>query len=199
MGKRLDTVTSHTRNVDGFQQALAHVREVASQRMPDPNAESLTPSRKRATSGPKSAFSPAIKLKPPKALDLPPVLQDALRHAGVSFNQDSVEALQESLIKTQIEREKKLEDHYVSVSSSTHERLAERFSQADADLRAILDALYSHTPFQQIRLTNPKLEEQLREMERELEKSDHKLLSAEANELSLSDPKVRAFISRYGK
>lgn len=198
MGKRLDTVTSHTKSVDGFQQALAHVNAAAAQRMLDPSAEALTPSRKRTTSGPKSALF-GIKLKPTKALDLPPALQDALRHAGISFNQDSVEGLQESLIKTQLEREKKLEDHYISASSSTHERLGERFGKADVDLRAILDALYSHTPFSQIHLTSLELEEQLKDMERELVDSDHKLLNAETNQLSPSDPKVRAFVGKYGK
>ncbi|KAF2714242.1 hypothetical protein K504DRAFT_368685 [Pleomassaria siparia CBS 279.74] len=199
MGKRLDTVTTHMENVDDFQQALAHVKAAASQRMPAADTEALTMPRRRTTSGPKSNLFTAIKLKPTKSLDLPPVLQDALRQAGISFNQDSVEALQDSLVRTQLEREKKLENHYVSASSSTHERLAERLDKADVDSRTILDALYSHTPFSQVHLTNPELEKQLKELEKEMEESDHKLLSAESNQLSLSDPKVRAFIGKYGK
>jgi hypothetical protein len=199
MGKRLETVTSHAQKVDDFQQALAHVNQAASQRMLVADAETMTPTLKRTTSGPKSNFFAGVRLKPSKALDLPPVLQDALRHAGISFNQDSVEALQDSLARTQLEREKKLEEHYITASSSTHERLAERFGKADGDLRTILDALYSHTPFAQIHLTNPELEKQLRDMEMELEENDQKLLSAETSQLSLSDPKVRAFISKFGR
>jgi hypothetical protein len=36
-------------------------------------------------------------------------------------------------------------------------------------------------------------------MEADLENKSHDLLEAEHNELSLSDPKVRAFIKKYGK
>lgn len=199
MGKRLDTVTSHTQQVDGFQQALAHVNSTALHRMSDPTAEALTPSRKRTTSGPKASIFGGFKLNPPKTLDLPPVLQDALRHAGISFNQDSVEALQDSLARTQLEREKKLEKHYISASSSTHEMLAGPLGKADRDMRAILDALYSHAPFSQIHLTNPEVERELRVMETELEDSDQKLLSAETSQLSLNDPRVRAFVSKFGR
>lgn len=198
MGKRLGAITDHTKNVDEFQQALAHINAAALQRMPDLNTEALTPSRRRATSGPKSAFPP-MKLKPSKALELPPALQDALRHTGISFNQNSVEALRESLAQTQIEREKKLDGHYSAASSSMHDRLAERLGKADRDTRAVLDALFSHTPFTQINLTNPKLEEELKKMERKLQNADRELLNAESSELSLSNPKVRAFISKYGK
>jgi hypothetical protein len=140
-----------------------------------------------------------VKLKSIRALDLPPALQDALRYAGISFNQDSVEALQDCLVRMHLEREKKLEEHYVSASSSTHKRLAERIGQADGDLRSIMDALYSHTPFSSIQLSNPELESELRDMERQLEDGDQKLLSAETNQLSLSDPMVRAFISKFGR
>lgn len=199
MGKRLDTVTAYTRNVDEFQQALTHISEAAAKRIPDANGEPATPARKRTISTPKSAFSPAIKLKPSKSLDLPPALQEALRHASISFNQDSVDALLDSLSNIQLERNTKLQDHYSSSSSSAHENLAERFSKADGELKTILNALYSHTPFQQVQLTNPKLENRLGNMEKELEKADQQLLEAEANELSLSDAKVRSFIGKYGK
>lgn len=198
MAKRMDTVTSHTKKLDEFQQALAHVNHQASQRISETTGEPSTPSRRRVNSGPKSAFSPTLKLKPTKSMDLPPALQDALRQAGVSFNQNSIESLQETLVMTQLEREQKLEDHCAIASSSTYERLAERLGKADVDLRAILDVLYSHTPFQQVNMTNPKLEEQIRKTEDELADADQKLLDAEANELSLNDPKVKAFIEKYG-
>jgi hypothetical protein len=140
-----------------------------------------------------------VKLKPTKALDLPIALQDALRHAGISFAHDSIESLQDALTRAQLERARKLQDHYESSAISTHEKLAERFSRADAATRIIMDALYKHTPFQQVNLTNPGLEEQSRAMERELEEKDSELLDAEGSELSLSDPRVRAFIAKYGR
>lgn len=140
-----------------------------------------------------------VKLKPSKTLDLPVALQDALRHAGIPFNQDSIEALQDTLIHAQAEREKKLQDHFDSTSTSTHDRFAERSSKADSDLRVILDALFKHTPFHQVHLSNARLERQLRDMEADLETKNHELMEAESNELSLSDPKVRAFIKKYGK
>jgi hypothetical protein len=144
-------------------------------------------------------FTPMVKLQPTKTLDLPAALQDALRHAGMLFNQDSVEALQDSLIHAQLEREKKLQDHYASTSTSTHDRLAERSSQADRDARVIADALFKHTPFQQVHLANARLGKQLRDMETELEMKDRELVEAEHNELSLSDPRVRAFVAKYGR
>lgn len=140
-----------------------------------------------------------VKLKPTKTFDLPAALQDALRHAGISFHHDSIEALQESLVQAQLERDKKLQDHFESSSISTHDRLAERSSKADGDLRVILNVLYKHTPFQQVNLTKASLDAQLKAMERELEEKDRELLEAEGNELSLSDPKVKAFIAKYGK
>lgn len=199
MGKRLDTVTTYTKNVDEFQQALAHIEGAATTRMPNVGEESSTTARKRTPSGLKSVFSPALKLKPSKTLDLPPALQDALRHANISFNQDSIEHLLESLSKVQLEREKKLQDHYGSSSDSVHGTLAERLSRADSDLNTILKGLYSHTHFQQVHLTDPRLGDELKRMEKELDEAEDQLLSAEANGLSLSDPKVRAFIAKYGK
>ena len=199
MGKRLDTITATTTDVGEFQQALTHIGDAASKRLPNPHTARPTPPRRRTTSGPSLAFTPMVKLKPTKTLDLPAALQDALRHAGIPFNQESIEALQDSLIHAQLEREQKLHDHYESTSTSIHDRLAERSSKADGDLRIIHDALYKHTSFQQVSLTNPLLEKQLKSMEKELEQKDHQLLEAEGNELSLSDPKVRAFIAKYGR
>lgn len=140
-----------------------------------------------------------VKLKPTQTLDLPAALQDALRHAGVPFNQDSIEALQDSLIHAQLEREKKLRDHYQTSSTSSHEKLAERSRTADGDLQVIRDALYKHTPFQQVSLTDPRLEKQLKAMEKDLEDKERELLDAEGSELRLSDPKVRAFVAKYGR
>ncbi|KAH5298617.1 hypothetical protein HBI18_041650 [Parastagonospora nodorum] len=199
MGKRLNTITTSTQDVDGFQQALAHVSDAASKRLPEAHAIRPTPPRRRTTSEPLSAFTPMVKLKPSKTLDLPVALQDALRHAGIPFNQDSIEALQDSLIRAQAEREGKLREHYASTSTSTHDKLAQRSSKADADLRVIVDALFKHTPFQQVHLTDARLDRQLRDLEAEVEKKNHELLEAEGNVLSLSDPKVRAFVNKYGK
>lgn len=198
MGKRLGVVTEHTKTIDDFQQAVAHVSHAASSRLQDAAVEISSPARKRTTSGPKAPFSPAIRLKPSKALDLPPALADALRHAGVSFNQDNPSTLGETLLTTHLEREKKLQEHYGSSVSATHKSLAERLSRADTDLKAVLDALYSYTPFKQVHMTNPELEGELRKMERELENKGADILEVETREVSLSDPKVRAFVEKYG-
>jgi len=199
MGKRLDTITSSTKDVNELQQALAHISDAASKRLPDAHAARPTPPRRRTTSGPLLAFTPMVKLKPTKTLDLPAALQDALRYAGVPFNQDSIEALQDSIIHTQLEREKKLQAHFQSTSVSSHDQLAERSRTADTDLQVIHDALYKHTPFQQVNLTDRRLETQLKAMDKDLEGKERELMEAEGNELSMSDPKVRAFVKKYGK
>ncbi|KAJ4363064.1 hypothetical protein N0V83_010184 [Neocucurbitaria cava] len=198
MGKRLETITTSANDSDEIQQALAHINRAAAKRMSDTHVPAPTLTRKRTTSVP-LGFTPMVKLKPTKAFDLPAALQDALRHAGISFNQDNIESLQDWLVHAQIERDNKLQDHYGSTSISVHDRLAERSSKADGDLRVVLNSLYKHTPFRQVSLTKPKIDEQLKAMERELEEKDRELLEAEGNELSLSDPKVRAFMARYGK
>ncbi|KAF1976345.1 hypothetical protein BU23DRAFT_528810 [Bimuria novae-zelandiae CBS 107.79] len=199
MAKRLDTVTEYTQNVDEFQQALAQINQAAAKRVPKPELAAPRPPHRRTASGRNSIFSPALKLKPSQALDLPPALQDALRHANVSFNQDSIEALQESLTTIQLERTKKLQDHYDSASISTQGILAERLSKADSELRSILGPLYKQTPFRQVNLTDAKLEKELKKIDRELEEANEQLLSAEAQEMSLDDPKVRAFVAKYGR
>jgi hypothetical protein len=199
MGKRLDTITTNSKDVDEFQQALAVINGATAKRFPDTHTARPTPPRRRTTSGPSLAFTPMVKLKPTKTLDLPTTLQDALRYASIPFNQESIEALQDSLLRTQLEREKKLEDHYRSTSTSTHARLAERSSKADSDIRVITDTLFKHTPFQQVHLASPRLGKQLRDMENDVETKNHELIEAESNELNLSDPKVRAFIAKYGK
>jgi hypothetical protein len=198
MSKRVDTITTITRDVDDLQQVLLHLNDATKKRLPETHAVRPTPPR-RLTSGNSLAFTPMVKLRPNKSLDLPAALQDALRHAGVPFYQDSSEALQDTLIHAQLEHEKKLHDHYVSTSTSSHDRLAERSSKADSDLQVIHDALYRHAPFQQVHLTDPKLDEQLKLMEMDLEDKDRELLEAEGNELSLSDPRVRAFVAKYGR
>lgn len=199
MSKRLSTVTKSTKHADEFQRALAHINSAALQRMPDIQPQSPLSLKRRTLSSPLSAFTPIAKLKPAEPLDLPMVLQDALRHAGISFAQDSVDALQDVIIQAQHDREKKLQEHFQSSSVSSHEILAERFSKADRDLRAVMEALYSHTPFQQVSLTDTKVEAQLKRMDRELEDKNDELLDAEVNELSLNDPRVRAFVGKYGQ
>lgn len=198
MSKRLDTINSHTQNINEFQQALKHIHGAALERLPETSTEALSPSRKRAPSNTKSAFPP-VKLKPTKSMSLPPALQDALRYAGVSFNTDSIEALRSSLIKTQLERETKLADHYTSAAHSTHDQIAERLDKVDADSRAILEALYAHTPFASVQLKDPGVERILRETEGKIETAEMELLGLEASELTLGDPKVRAFVEKYGK
>ncbi|KAF2125125.1 hypothetical protein P153DRAFT_400611 [Dothidotthia symphoricarpi CBS 119687] len=199
MGKRLDTVTTQTKDIDEFQHAVTHINNEASKRMPDIHTEAKTPTRSRTGSGPLLSLTPGPKFKPAKFLELPVALQDALRHADISFIKNKIETLQDLLVKTQKERANQLQDHYTSTSTSTHEKLAERLSKADGDLRVILDVLYKHTSFQQVKLSNPDLEEELQRMAVELEEKDSELLEAEGSELSLSDPKVRAFIAKYGK
>lgn len=168
--------------------------------MPDVHAQRPTPVKRRTSSVPLSAFTPMMKLKPMASLALPAALQDALRHAGISFHAlDTLEGLQDTLIQSQAEREKKGQDHFQATATTTHEQIAERSSRANRDLRIILDALYAYTPFQQVSSTNPKLEAHLKAMDRELDHKDRELLDAEGSELSLSDPKVRAFIAKYGR
>lgn len=200
MAKRLEIVSASSTDVDEFHQAIAHVSEAASKRMPDVHGQRPTPVKRRTSSVPLSAFTPVMKLKPTASLALPAALQDALRHAGVSFHAfDTLEGLQDSLIQTQAERDKKSQDHFQATAATTQEQIAERSSRADRDLRSILDVLYAYTPFQQVSLTNPKLDAQLKAMDRELDHKDRELLDAEGSELSLSDPKVRAFIAKYGR
>ncbi|KAH8729043.1 hypothetical protein GQ44DRAFT_756929 [Phaeosphaeriaceae sp. PMI808] len=200
MGKRLDTITTSTKDVNEFQQALVQVSDAASKRLPDThNVQKTTPSKRRTTSGPLSAFTPLVKLRPTKTLDLPAALQDALRHVGIPFNQDTMESLQDTLLQTQLQQEKKLQDHYESTSTSTHDRLAERTSKADKDTQAITHALYQFTSFRQVCLTNSRLEAQMESVERQVKDGQGALLEAEGNELRLSDPKVKAFIAKYGK
>ncbi|KAF9694117.1 hypothetical protein EKO04_007787 [Ascochyta lentis] len=199
MSKRLDIVSTSSADVDEFQQAIAHMAEAASKRMPDVHALRPTPVKRRTSSVPLSAFTPVTKLKPTPSLDLPAALQDALRQASVSFNQDSLEALQNTLMLARAEREKKTAEHFQATARTTHEKIAERSSKADGDLRIIMKALYAHTPFQQVSLSDARLEAQLKATERELDDKERELLEAEGNELNLNDPKVRAFVAKYGR
>lgn len=199
MSKRLDIVSASSTDADEFQQAIAHINQAATKRMPDVHAHRPTPVKRRTSSVPLSAFTPMAKLKPTASLALPAALQDALRHAGISFYQDSLEGLQDTLIQTQNERDKKTEEHFQATATTTHEQVAERSSKADRDLDVIMNALHAHTPFQQVSLTNPKLEAQLKAMDRELDQKEGELLEAEGSEISLSDPKVRRFIAKYGR
>jgi len=198
MSERLELITEGTRSSDEFQQALAHVQEAAEKRVPPVPVAAPTPSTNRTASNP-LAFTPMTKLPPSKALDLPITIQDALRYAGVSLNHSTIEDLQDCILHVQLEKEQKLRDQYDSVATCTHEKLAERLHAVDRDLEVILSVLYKHTPFAQVNLTSPQLTKQLETMELELEQKEGELLEAESNELSLSDPKVRAFIAKYGK
>jgi hypothetical protein len=127
------------------------------------------------------------------------VLQDALRQAGVSFNHDSIETLQDSLIQIQQERDRKLLDHYETTAISIHDKLAERSSILDANIQIITEGLYMYSQFHQTNLSNPRLQDNLEKLERELEQKDQDLLEAEGSEVRLDDPRVRAFITKYGR
>ena len=90
-------------------------------------------------------------------------------------------------------------EHFDSAITSTHASAAARLSKADDDWRAISAALYSHSSFQQIHLTDPKLEDAIRDTEVKLEAADGSLLTAEGSEISLDDPKVRDFVHKYSQ
>ena len=197
MQKRLDTIAEHATNVDAFQQALSHITSATAKRATQPGVEPRPSLPRRGTSGSKPAFPP-VKLKPAATLQLPPILQEALRNAGASFQEDSIETLKQSLTTLRLERDGKLKDHFAATSSSTHSTLAARLEKAYGDQSAILDALYLHTPYSQVHLTNSKLDEGMKKTDRELEIAERSLLRSEADELNLSDPKVRAFIGKYG-
>jgi len=202
MAKRLDTVTGYADNVDQFQQAIAHVSKAATKTMPDVDIVAKTPRprlTKRVTSGSLSAFTPGPLLKPPKSMELPPALQDALRHINTAVGHENMENLLDALSKAQAERNTRLREHHDSNLSSAHSTLAERGSKADGESRTMTRNLYIHSPFHRVSLTDPRLEEELFKMERDLETASDQLLTAETNELSLSDAKVRAFIAKYGK
>lgn len=198
MGRRLDTITTKAEGVDEFQQALAHVDAAASKRMTEVHVVRPTPMR-RTTTGNSSAFTPMVKLRPTKTLDIPVALQDALRRVGIPFSQDSIEALQDSVIHARLQRDMKLGEHYDSTAASAHELVAERSCKADNDARVILDALFKHTLFQQVRLTDAKMDEQLESIGRDLQDKERELQEAVGNELSLSEPRVRAFVAKYGR
>ncbi|KAF2272485.1 uncharacterized protein EI97DRAFT_436864 [Westerdykella ornata] len=200
MGKRLDVIAARSEEISDFYRALNHIHAAAKQRQEEITTQpkSSSPVLKRTVSHSKSAFPP-ITLKPTSTLNIHPALQDALRHAGISYTQENIAALKEALLTTQLEREKKLSDHYDSASSSTHEQLAERLGKADAEARVILDSLYAHTPFATVRLRDPEVERKIREKERKVEEAEMGLLSAETGELGLGDERVRAFVERFGR
>ncbi|PVH96569.1 hypothetical protein DM02DRAFT_617157 [Periconia macrospinosa] len=200
MAKRLDTVTAYTEAVDQFQQAITHVKKAATKSIPDPTPVIETPRlTRRVTSGSISAFTPAHLLKPPKSMDLPPALQDALRHINIPVNHETMDSLLDALSKAQIERTTKLREHHDSNVSSTHTALAQRASRADRELRTMTKSLYVHSPFRGVHLADPRLEGELFGLERDLEAASEQLLVAETNELSLNDAKVRAFVAKYGR
>lgn len=198
MSDRLDVINKEATKLDGFMQALEHVNKAASQRMVDPSKENMAASRKRTGSAPKSILSPPMKMRPTKTIKLPAVVEDALRQAGVAFHQDSVDALRETLAKAQLERHQKLEEQYSAASSSTHEILAEVLGKADADLRAILDALYCNTDYRTVSFSDKSLDERLKKLEAELEDVDHNIMNAESEELSTGEEKVARFIQKWG-
>ncbi|KAF2648862.1 hypothetical protein K491DRAFT_669861 [Lophiostoma macrostomum CBS 122681] len=197
MQKRLDTIANHMTDVDEFHQTLGHISSAASARTIAPVTEARPTLPRRGTSDSRAAFPP-VKLKPSKSLDLPPVLQEALRHAGVFFSQDSIESLRENLTRFQMEKNEKLRDQFTAVSTSMHDTLADRLEKAYGDQSAILSALYLHAPYAQVYLTDPKLEENLKQTDKELELAEQELLKSEASELNLGDPKVMAFVAKYG-
>jgi hypothetical protein len=199
MGKRLDVVGSHANDLSEFQHALGHIKKVTTSAMPDTNVTPATPGIKRTTSLSKSAFTPALKLKPSQTLKLPSSVQDALRYANVPFNHDSINALRETLKAIQLERQQKLQESYDSSCTSVHGTLAERMSRMDAEQHAILSSLMLHTEYKEVHLTDPKIEDELRRLEKDLNDANEQLLVAEVNQLSLDDPKVRAFVTKYGK
>ncbi|KAL6703878.1 hypothetical protein ACN47E_009012 [Coniothyrium glycines] len=198
MSRRVDTIADISAETNEFQQALAHVHRAATERMSANHAVVPTSVFRRMTSG-TSAFTPMIKLKPTRSLEIPVALQDALRHAGVAYKQDSIASLQDSVISAQLQRQKKLLDHYASASASAHDDIAERLFRADRDFRDMSSVLYKHTAFHSVSLSSPQLKEQLGYMEQQLDHKDRELMEAEGSELDLNHPKVRAFIATYGK
>jgi len=197
MTKRLQIVDDRAQQANDFHLALEHIGRAATEKSQVPQTEQLESPRKRALSTAKSLFPP-VTLKPSSALHIPPAVEEALRNAGISFNLSSAETLQETLAQVGLEREQKLRDHYSSASSTAQQTLADVVGKADVELLALTHALYSYTPFQTVHLANPSLEQQMDDREQELEAADQSLLTTETSELSLTDPKVKAFIGKWG-
>jgi hypothetical protein len=62
-----------------------------------------------------------------------------------------------------------------------------------------LEALYAHTPFVTVQMKDPEVERMIRETEGRIEDAEMELLGLETGELSLGDPRVKAFVEKYGK
>ncbi|KAF2196410.1 hypothetical protein GQ43DRAFT_484974 [Delitschia confertaspora ATCC 74209] len=198
MSKRLRIVDDHAKGVNDFQLALEHISQAAAKKLEDSVSGVESTPRARAGSKRPSLLSPLVALKPPKRIELPPAVEDALRHAGISIDQNSMEELQETLTKAQHEREKKLSEHYASDSSSAQGTLADVIGKADVDLAGVIASLYKYTPFQTVHMMDPDIEKRMEKREKELKEADRELLTAEAHQLSLGDPKVQAFVNKYG-
>ncbi|OCK82052.1 hypothetical protein K432DRAFT_349774 [Lepidopterella palustris CBS 459.81] len=197
MMTRLNTINKHAQDLDGFLKALESISAAVLSEAVNATSQPQAVFTKRASTTLKSLVSPPVKVKSGEAVKIPSTLQDVLRHAGLAHHWNSAEEMREALAEAQREKQEKWEDVHAQAASSVSQNLAEALGQAEADVRAIFDALYANTKYQRINFTSQSLEDQVKSLEAAIGDIDMGIAKVESEELSMGELKVANFVSKW--
>ena len=197
MTNRLDTINTHTQELDGFWEALAEINSFISLELMDSKPESQPAPTKRASTSLKSLLPPPLKARPVEKVQLPAVVQDVLRNTGLSTNQESAEGTREALATASIERDERLQGHRSAAASSICYSFAEAIGRADNEAQAVSTALFSNTVYKNINFTSKPLELRMSDLEATIRKTGDGIINIESKELFTGEAKVAKFISKW--
>jgi hypothetical protein len=197
MTNRLDTISTHVQELNGFWKALAEIDSIVSLELIDSKPESQPAPAKRVSTSLKSLHSPPLKARPVEKVQLPAVVQDVLRNTGLSTNQESAEGTREALAAASMERDERLQGHRSAVASSICHSFAEAIGRADNEAQAVSTALFSNTVYKNINFTSKPLELRMSDLETTIRKIGDGIINVESEELFTDEAKVAEFIGKW--
>ncbi|KAF1982766.1 hypothetical protein K402DRAFT_339824 [Aulographum hederae CBS 113979] len=199
MISRLQTIGTHTQDLQAFQSALHAISSVLIQSPPKPDVKPQTedaPTRPRSVHLLSSSNVPS--LRPGGANQDTNELQQALRHFSVSTEKKSAEQLREELSLLALSNDAKLRSQYASTENTTTEALAKALGRANLDLDAVVGALYSNSTFGAVALSDQALDKRLGALDRSVDELGESISNLDLERDSVDGRKIEGFVRRWG-
>ncbi|OCL13636.1 hypothetical protein AOQ84DRAFT_385268 [Glonium stellatum] len=197
MTNRLDAIGALAQELNSFQKALTEINSTVSSETMDSVSESQPVPTKRVSASFKSLISPPFRARPVEKAQLPMVVQDILRHAGLSTHYESVEGMQGALATASLERDVRLQYHRSATTSSIDQSLAEAIGRTNNETQAVSNALFSNTVYKHIHFNSKPLELRISDLDAAIREIGDGIMNVDSEQLPVDEAKVTEFIGKW--
>ncbi|KAK5017962.1 hypothetical protein LTR16_000862 [Cryomyces antarcticus] len=170
MTSRLDIVSTHAQNLHALSMALAEISSIIEEERPSISIPSSNPPMKPARQGKprpmqrsESGLRELVLVRNNTTSDSP--TSPILRHLDIPMPPSDSRQRRKLLDVATSDRRSRLNMHIASAEGLMTQSVADALGKADADLQALMAAVYAHSEYSSINLVNPELKQGLQELD----------------------------------